>query len=264
MSDSLIALWGVRVVRAGRVVLEVPHFGIHRGETVAILGRNGAGKSTMLQILGLLTQPDAGQVLYSGRPVAARERLALRRRMAAVFQDPLLLDRTVERNVALGLELRGCARSEIARRVGVWLERFDITALARRPARELSGGEAQRVSLARALVLEPELLLLDEPFAALDAPTRFEWIESFGALIFGPQRATVLVTHDAREAIALAHRIAVLERGRIVQVGSVAELLNRPASAEVEALVRPALWNTARVPPDQLGAQAAGSVERGR
>jgi tungstate transport system ATP-binding protein len=238
MSESLAALWAVRVDRGGRRILDLPHLSVRAGETLAILGRNGAGKSTLLKVLGLLMHPDSGEVLLHGRAVRPADRPAWRRRMAAVFQQPLLLDITVERNVGLGLRLRKRPRVEIRQRVEIWLERLGIAALRGRRARQLSGGEAQRVSLARALVLEPELLLLDEPFSALDAPTRADLIQILSDLIAAHRITTVLVTHDAREAAVLADRIAVLERGRILQIGACAEVLNAPASPEIAGLTR--------------------------
>jgi tungstate transport system ATP-binding protein len=248
VSEILIALWGLQVRRGKSPVLEIPHLAVRAGETLAVLGRNGAGKSTLLQVLGLLVRPQAGELLYRGRPVAARERLQLRRRMALVFQAPLLLATSVERNVGLGLRLRRLPRAEVERRTRVWLTRLGIAQLARSDAGRLSGGEAQRASLARALALEPELLLLDEPFSALDAPTRAELIESLQRLIAAEGITTVLVTHDVREAVALADRIAVLDRGRLLQVGTAAEVLVAPAGPEVEALIRPAL-GPALAPP---------------
>ncbi|MDP3767959.1 MAG: ATP-binding cassette domain-containing protein, partial [Dehalococcoidia bacterium] len=159
------------VVRRGTVeILRVPQLDVLEGEVLAVLGPNGAGKSTLLQALALLERPVQGEVLFEGRPVAGRE-LALRRRMAAVFQESLLLDRTVQANAELGLALHRVERSERSERVRPWLRRFRIEHLANRSARSLSGGEAQRVSLARAFALEPEVLLLDEPYSALDQPT---------------------------------------------------------------------------------------------
>jgi tungstate transport system ATP-binding protein len=175
-------------------------------------------------------------VLFEGAPVSG-DPLAYRRRMAVVFQEPLLLDATVESNVGTGLALRGVPREERRARVRDWLGRFGISELASRPARALSGGEAQRTSLARALVLEPEVLLLDEPFAALDEPTRQALIDDLARLLAQTGAATVFVTHDREEALRLGDRLAVLMAGRVRQEGTPQQVFAAPADEEVAAFV---------------------------
>jgi ABC-type Fe3+/spermidine/putrescine transport system ATPase subunit len=161
----------------------------------------------------------------------------VRRRMASVFQEPLLADATVFDNAAMGLHFRGVTRARARPRVGAWLERFGIAALADRQARTLSGGEAQRVALARALVVEPELLLLDEPFAALDQPTREALIQDLRGVLRTDRVTTVLVTHHRGEALALGDRLAVLIGGRILQVGPAAQVFQAPDSEDVARFV---------------------------
>jgi tungstate transport system ATP-binding protein len=225
------------VVRRGRVeVLHVPSLDVERGEVLAVLGPNGAGKSTLLQALALLGRPSQGSVLFDGEAVAGRE-LALRRRLAVVFQEPLLLDKSVASNVGLGLALRGVPRAERRDRVRRWLARFGIEELAQRSARTLSGGEAQRAALARAFALEPEVLLLDEPFSALDQPTRESLLEALAAVLEDTRVTTVFVTHERDEAARLAHRVAVLAEGRILQLGPTAEVFTSPADETVAAYV---------------------------
>lgn len=225
------------VVRRGATeVLRVPELDVHEGEVLAVLGPNGAGKSTLLQVLALLERPAQGEVRFEGVGVAGRE-LALRRRLAVVFQEALLLDRSLEANVTLGLSLRGIPRRERAQRVRRWLARFDIERLAKRSGRHLSGGEAQRASLVRAFALEPEVLLLDEPFSALDQPTRESLIEELAAVLEETSVTTVFVTHDRDEAARLAHRVAVLAGGRLRQVGPTAEVFTAPADETVAAYV---------------------------
>jgi tungstate transport system ATP-binding protein len=157
--------------------------------------------------------------------------------MAMVFQQPLLVDGTVSDNVGLGLAFRGVAASQRGPRVERWLERFGVAPLAHRQARTLSGGEAQRVALARALVLEPDVLLLDEPFVALDEPTRAALLPELGTILREDRVTTVLVTHDRGEARALADRVAVLMGGRLQQVAETSQIFQAPVSEEVARFV---------------------------
>ncbi len=231
-----LAARDIAVARAGRTVVDVPHLDVPAGRVLAIIGPNGAGKSTLLLQLALLERPDAGQVLFEGAPTRGRE-LALRRRMAVVFQEPLLLDRGVLANVETGLALRGVGRTARRERAHRWLARFGVDALAARSSRTLSGGEAQRVSLARAFALEPEVLFLDEPFSALDQPTRAAIIEDLAAVLAETHVTTLFVTHDHDEAARLGDTVAVLMHGRIRQIGAAAEVFGAPVDEEVAAFV---------------------------
>ena len=237
MAGAVFELRGVRVEHGARTVLDVPALDVRPREVLAVIGPNGAGKSTALRVLGLLETPTAGTVAFQGRPVERGQALAIRRRMASVFQDPLLTDASVRENVALGLRFRGVSAAAAAPRVERWLERFGIAALGARRARTLSGGEAQRAALARALVLEPELLLLDEPFAALDAPTREGLLADLAGVLRAEHTTTVLVTHDRDEARSLADRVAVLMDGRLRQLGAAAEVFRAPADEAVARFV---------------------------
>ena len=231
-----LSLRNVAVRRGDMEVLRVDALDILQGEVLGVLGPNGAGKTTLLNVLGLLERPAEGEVLFEGAPVAGRE-LAVRRRMAAVFQESLLLDRSVQSNAELGLALRGVPARERRERARRWLARFGIEALAARSARSLSGGEAQRVSLARAFALEPEVLLLDEPFSSLDQPTRESLLDELAAVLHETSVTAVFVTHDRDEAARLAHRIAVVVAGRLRQVGPTADVFSSPADETVAAYV---------------------------
>jgi len=233
----VVALHGIRVTRAGRTVLEIPELSVDAGQVLAVIGPNGAGKSTLLRVMGLLEAPTAGSVRFQGERVSSSDGLAVRRRMASVFQEPLLTDATVQDNVALGLRFRGVDGERVAPRVAEWLEQLGIAHLAARQARTLSGGEAQRTALARALVLEPELLLLDEPFSALDQPTRETLIEDLGRILRRRRTTAVLVTHDRGEAQALGDRVAVVLRGQLLQVDHAAQVFRAPVSEEVARFV---------------------------
>jgi tungstate transport system ATP-binding protein len=216
----LVALRDVRVVRDGRPILDVPALDVWPGEVLAVVGPNGAGKSTLLQVMMLLLPPERGEVRFGGAVVdARRDPVPVRRRMALVFQEPLLFDTTVVGNVLSGLRLRGMAAGPARAAAQTWLERLGIAHLAERPARTLSGGEARRTSLARALVLEPALLLLDEPFGALDYPSRQALLAELPTLLAAARTTAVLVTHDPTEACALATRGVALRAGAIIAAG---------------------------------------------
>jgi len=222
----------------GKRVLCVYRLKIYRGEILAIIGPNGAGKSTLLRILNLLERPSRGEVVFRGTVVgSSTDTLTLRRKMVTVFQEPLLFSRTVFENVAYGLKVRGCVRAEIVDRVNRILVKFGIYHLSTSHAAGLSGGEAQRVSLARALVLEPEVLLLDEPLASLDPPTKEALREDLERIVRDMQLTAVYVTHDRTEALILADRIAVMDKGEILQIGTSEEVFNHPANQRVAGFV---------------------------
>jgi tungstate transport system ATP-binding protein len=212
------------VLRGKREVLNIERFSLGKNEVVALVGANGAGKSTLLQALALLLHPAQGVVEFYGQKADNSNVLAFRRRMAFVFQEPLLLNTTVFDNVAAGLKIRGFPRREIPHRVGYWLEQLGISSLAGRHAHLLSGGEARRVSLARAFALEPEVLFLDEPFSALDFLTRIGLLEKLGELLSATGISAVFVTHDFFEVPFLTDRITVLKQGRLVKTGSFEEV----------------------------------------
>jgi tungstate transport system ATP-binding protein len=237
MSAPFASLHDVRVRYGDRTVLAVEALTVERGEILALLGPNGAGKSTLLRVLTLLEAPSAGAVMFEGAPVTPAERVSWRRRLSCCFQEPLLLDATALTNAALPLRLRGVPRYEADTRALRWLERLGVATLAHRRAATLSGGEAQRVSLARAFAPDPDLLGLDEPFAALDPGSREPLQEEFLTLQRERGMAAVLVTHDRAEALRLGDRVAVLLEGRVAQVGPAAEVFTRPATPAVARLV---------------------------
>jgi tungstate transport system ATP-binding protein len=233
-SHSLLELAGVQVERGGVEVLDVPAFGLGEGELVTLIGENGSGKSTLLLTMMLLLPRSAGEVRWRGRPVASNgTAIACRRRMAMVFQEPYLLDATVSDNVASGLRLRGMGRADVRLRVKAYLDRFHLSGLADRSALKLSGGEARRVNLARALAVEPEVLFLDEPFSNLDGPTRRSITDDLWHALRQNGTTAVLVTHDTSEALRLSDRIVVMHGGKIVQSDVPAAVMSDPADAFV-------------------------------
>ena len=230
---NLISISNLLVRRGNKDVLFVEKLSIKRSETLAVVGPNGAGKSTLLLALARLLKPETGEISFNGTHAQNESDTAYRRRIALVMQDPLLFDRSVYANVASGLAFRGVAKDKIKEKVPQWLERLGVAHLTDRQAGKLSGGEAQRVSLARALVLEPELLLLDEPFSALDPPTRAHILEDLGVLLKDTATTTVFVTHDLPEAMQLAARMAVIIENRLRQVGEPDVIYARPVNEGV-------------------------------
>jgi len=233
----MIEIRNLLIQRNGRDVLSISSLNIQRGETLAIVGPNGAGKSTLLLALAHLLKPAQGEISFNGKALSQWDELEYRRKISFVFQSPLLLDMTVEQNIALGLKFRGVSKEATHERVGWRIKQLGIESLSKRRAGQLSGGEAQRVSLARAFVLEPELLLLDEPFAALDPPTRAKLLEDLSTLLAADQRTAVFVTHNLNEAAKLSHRIAVVINGMVRQVGTVKQIKSEPADETVKAFL---------------------------
>lgn len=237
MNNEIISLKNISVRRGGRVVLEANELNVKKGEVLAVVGPNGSGKSTLLLTLARLLKPEQGEIWFNSKPAAAESALRYRRRIGLVMQDPLLFDMSVRENVASGLKFRGVAKKEIEPRIAKWLETLGISHLADRRASELSGGEGQRVSLARALVLDPELLLLDEPFSALDSPTRARLIDDLGRILPENGVTTIFITHDLNEAHKLGDRLAILLDGKLMQTGTPQELDSQPLDPNVAAFL---------------------------
>jgi tungstate transport system ATP-binding protein len=233
----MIQIRGLLIERNGRGVLSIDSLDIQRGETLTVVGPNGAGKSTLLLALARLLQPSGGDILYEGKSLKQWNELEYRRKISLVFQAPLLMDMTVEQNIALGLKFRGAPHEETQERVSKWMSQLGVESLSKRRAGQLSGGEAQRVSLARAFVLEPELLLLDEPFAALDPPTHARLLDDLSDILKRDHRTAVFVTHNLQEAARLSHRIAVIVGGMLRQLGTAKQIKSTPADETVAAFL---------------------------
>ncbi len=215
------------VTAVGGVTLE-----IRRGELFALLGPSGCGKTTLLRLIAGLEEPDAGTIRIGGADVTAVP--AYRRPVNMVFQHYALFPHlTVEQNVGFGLRYKSLPRDARAERIAAALALVRLTGLERRRPDQLSGGQRQRVALARALVLEPTVLLLDEPLAALDPNLRREVQTELKSLQRSLGISFVFVTHDREEALALSDRIAVMDHGRVEQVGSPVEVFESPATEYV-------------------------------
>ena len=235
---SLEATIGIRL---GALTLDVG-LDAQPGETVVLLGPNGAGKTTLLRVLAGLLPLDRGRIAIDGHvldePVRGAWTPADRRPIGFVFQDQALFPHlSALENVAFGLRARGVRRQDARRRARAWLERVDMAEHAAARPGALSGGQAQRVALARALVPEPRVLLLDEPLSALDASTRVDTRRELRRHLEAHDGVRVVVTHDPVDAMTLGDRVIVLETGRVVQAGPLAELRERPRSRYVADLV---------------------------
>jgi molybdate transport system ATP-binding protein len=234
------------------------------GEVVAVLGPNGAGKSTLLRAIAGLLPLDTGSVRIGDEvlddPAAGVFRQPQERNLGVVFQDHRLFPHLrVLDNVAFGARSRGVPRAAAREQARTWLERLGLAELARRYPRQLSGGQSQRVALGRALACRPRALLLDEPLAALDVQTRAEIQGELRAHLGAFAGPTVLVTHDPIEALLLAGRIVVLERGTVAQIGTPAEITTRPLTPYVARLVGMNLY-AGTASGDEVALDGGGSL----
>ncbi len=229
-----VRIEGLRFHRGRRIVLDVPSLVLADGRTTALVGPNGAGKSTLLRLIAGLERPTAGRVLLGGVSASPR---AARERVAYAFQEAIFLSDSVRANIELGLRLRGAGRAERRRRAEEAAAVFGIEALLDRPARRLSGGEAQRANLARALSLRAPITLLDEPLSGLDGPARRQLLHALPGMLRQFATTTVVVTHDRDEALRLADDIAVLIDGRLRVAGPRATTFGSPPDAETAAFM---------------------------
>ena len=230
MSGALsLAATGLRKgYKKGGFTLDVDSIEAPAGATLALLGPSGSGKTTLLHLLGLLEKPDEGRIMLGDREVERGDREA-RMAIAAVFQRPYLFKGTVAGNVGYGLAMRGVPRHERPARVAAALERVGLAGYEARGAHQLSGGEAQRVSLARALVLEPKVLLLDEPLASLDALLKRKLAEEFARIVRDTDATVIWVTHDQDEALMVADGVAIVNEGRVVTCGDADTIMGLPS-----------------------------------
>jgi tungstate transport system ATP-binding protein len=230
--SELIRLEGMEYSVPGKKILSIPHLAIHKGDTYGIMGPNGAGKSTLLKVLSLLDAPTKGNLYFNGEQILTKQiSLEQRRKIAIALQQSLLLNTSVFQNIALGLKIRRVPRHEIKEKVHYWLETFNIPHLADKHAYQLSGGEAQRVNLARAMILEPELLCLDEPFSALDFPTKMKLIHDFKTILISTSTTAIFVSHDLLEMKSLSDQLFILMNGELQQHGETHEVINHPNEA---------------------------------
>lgn len=238
--SSIIKVSNLSKQYGSKEVLRVTEATVNRGYITGIIGPSGAGKSTLLRILNMLEPPSRGEVFYYGRkvPAAKADVLALRRKMTMVFQKSVLLEMSVYDNLAFGLRARKLPGVEIEKRVNTILEIIGLSAQSKQRAKTLSGGEAQRLAFARAVVLQPEILFLDEPTANLD-PANVELLERLVVQLNKDCGTTVLVvTHNLFQAQRLAHETIFFYQGELVEAGVTEQIFTAPRYEQTDAFVR--------------------------
>jgi tungstate transport system ATP-binding protein len=237
MMVPILQLKNIKYIVHEQTILNIPELSLNKGTIMGVMGPNGAGKSTLLKIMAMLEEPNEGQINYHGTTVSPRTfSLEQRRNFAIAMQQSLLLNTSVYQNVAIGLKLRNLPSKVIKERVDFWLEKFRIAHLAKKHAAYLSGGEAQRVNLARAMVLEPEVLFLDEPFSALDFPTKVKLLKDMKEIIQLTNTTTFFISHDMLETKYLTDTLLILQNGEVKQIGTTNEVIANPNEATAEFL----------------------------
>jgi tungstate transport system ATP-binding protein len=224
------------VHRGQRLVLDIPQLSLQEGEVLAVAGPNGAGKSTFLLAIAGLIRATTGSISINKKSANTVE-VNIRKQCALVLQEPLLLHTSVRENIGIGCKFRGVEKDELKKRVDHWQDVFGLSSLSGRQAYRLSGGEAQRVSLARAFATGADLLLLDEPFSSLDAPTRFTLLNEFQSILKASQQTAIFITHDLDEALMLGDQIAILIDGKLRQAGAPRQVFSEPADSDVADFV---------------------------
>jgi osmoprotectant transport system ATP-binding protein len=241
-----VALRAVSAARGGQPILRDVSLSIAPGERIAVLGPSGSGKTTLLEVVNRLVETTSGTVEIGGRDIRTLPLPALRRSVGYAFQALGLFPHlTIAENVGIGLRLAGERAAAIDARVHRLLDRVSLPrSLASRPPHELSGGQAQRVAVARALATSPPILLLDEPFGALDPETRASVQDELLAACAEEGPTTLLVTHDLAEAVTVADRLVVVLDGAVARVGTAREVLRAPGDPRIAALVEAARRGT--------------------
>lgn len=222
-----------------RFNLSIDNLYTEKGRILTVIGPNGSGKSTLIRLINLLERPDGGKIYFNGSEITAAGAGStdIRKKMSVVFQEPLLFNSSVHSNIIMGLKIRKIRLSEVKDRIDYYIGKLKIGHLLNRSTRNLSGGEKQRVSLARALVLDPELLLLDEPLANIDQSSRESLRSDLFKVLKNYGKSVVYVTHDRNEAMILADDIAVMDKGRVLQFAGKEEVFRKPKNETVARFV---------------------------
>ncbi len=239
MSSKIIEISGLKKRFNSEFSLNIKYLHAGKNKILTIIGPNGSGKSTLIKIINLLEKPDEGKIYFDGTEITngKADKAKIREKMSVVFQEPLLFNTSVYSNIILGLKIRKIKPSTARDRIDYFIGKLKLGSLLGRSTKNLSGGEKQRISLARALVLDPELLLMDEPLANIDQQSKedlrhdiFEVIKDFG-------KSIIYVTHDRNDAMVLADDIAVLNNGRIEQFAKKEDIFRKPKNEFIAKFV---------------------------
>ena len=237
MTEHAFFLKDIVVEANKQTILSIEEMSIAAGLIHAVIGPSGAGKTTLLRVLNLLQAPKQGELSYFGKKLQPQEKLAVQRSMAMVFQKPAIFSGDVFYNVALGLKMRGIPRNEVRTRVFNALDKVGLKDLAKRQAVSLSGGEAQRMALARAMVLNPQVLLLDEPTANLD-PANVALFEDIIKKVHVETGTTIIiVTHNLYQAKRVSHESMFLNKGRVLEKNLTSQLFTAPSTEETKLFI---------------------------
>lgn len=245
---NLMELKNITLNLSKDFTLNIEKLNIIEGEILGLLGPNGSGKSTLIKIIGLLNKPDKGEIIFNGRKIFPPKKFSLKniffsndiknkQSIVTVFQEPFLLNTSVYNNIALGLKLRKINKKEIKKIVNHWLSILGIEYLASKHSKKISRGESQRVNLARAFIIKPKLILLDEPFSTLDTPTKNNLLYELKSIIKETKTTAVFVTHDKNEALSMVDRVAILINGKIQQIGNPTDVFLNPVNKEVAEFI---------------------------
>ncbi|MDD3520839.1 MAG: ABC transporter ATP-binding protein [Actinomycetota bacterium] len=220
-------------------LLDIKSLSINENEIFTLIGPNGSGKSTLIYLINLLMPADSGKIFFENEDILAKKinKPAVRKKMGVVFQEPLLFNTSVYNNLIMGLQLRNENVEKCKKNLDFMIKKLKLKELLGRAPRTLSGGEKQKVSLARALLLNPRILLLDEPLANIDQATKDEFSETFFKILKEKGTTTLYITHDRNEAMAISDYVGVIDSGKIAQTGPKEEVFRKPVNAKVAKFV---------------------------
>lgn len=248
--EKMLQLQDIIVVKKNKEIVAVKELVVKAGKVTALIGPNGAGKSSLLKVMALLENPTTGIIHFNSSQVfPGKVNLSDRRKVSVVFQQPLMLDTTVYNNVAIGLKFRKAPKSLIKKTVFYWLKQFGIDHLAEDRAKNLSGGEAQRLAIARAMATNPEILFLDEPFSALDLPTRRKLLKDFQRILKETGTTTVFISHDYHEVRYLCEDVILMFEGIMIDHAQVEDLQFKRFTNDVDQFLDE--WMTPLIDKEQ-------------